>query len=134
MMHNKRFEPIGVDVEAVVAQVVDAALQVHKALGPGLLESVYEACLCHELAKRRIQFVRQCSLPVVYDGLRLESGLRIDLLVDGSVVVEVKAVEQVTPLHDAQVITYLKLSNLRVGILINFNVRLIREGIKRLVR
>ena len=97
------------------------------------MESVYEACLCHELKKRGIPFRKQVSLPIVYDGLRLESGLRLDLLADDSVVVELKAVEQMLPVFEAQLLSYLKLTNLRLGLLINFNVPLIKQGIKRII-
>lgn len=112
--------------------MVDAAFAVHKTLGPGLLESVYEVCLAHELEKRRLTVVRQVTVPVLYDGVRLEAGLRLDLVVEDCVVVELKAVEALLPVHTAQVLTYLKLSGHRLALLINFNVPLIRDGIKRL--
>lgn len=99
-----------------------------------MLESVYEICLCHELSLRGIPFCRQLDLPVCYEGIRLESGLRIDILVDDSVVVELKAIEKLLPVHEAQLLTYLKLSNNRVGFLLNFNVPLMKQGIKRLVQ
>ena len=118
--------------EAAAAAVVDAALRVHKALGPGLLESVYEACLAHELAKRGISFRTQVTLPVRYDGVQLDAGFRVDLLVEDRVIVELKAVETLLPIHEAQLITYLKLSGLRLGLLLNFNVRLLREGMRRI--
>ena len=127
-------QPIPDDVEKVVSQVVDAALAVHRATGPGLLEGVYEACLCHELSKRGFRFERQRSWPIVYDGVRLDVGLRLDLLVEDCVIVELKAVDQMTPLLDAQLLTYLKLTGKRVGLLINFNVPLLKHGIKRLIR
>lgn len=113
--------------------VVDAAFAVHKALGPGLLESVYEVCLTHELTKRGLDMARQLQLPVVYDGLQLDAALRLDLLVARCVVVELKAVETILPVHHAQVLTYLKLTGHRLGLLINFNVPLIRDGIKRVI-
>jgi GxxExxY protein len=97
------------------------------------MESVYEACMCHELKKRGVPFAKQVSLPIVYDGLRLESGLRLDLLVDNAVVVELKAVEQMLPVFEAQLLSYLKLTNLRLGFLINFNVPLIKQGFKRII-
>ncbi len=125
-------EKIPEKTNEVTRQVVDAAFAVHKALGPGLLESVYEVCLAHELEKRRLTVVRQVSVPVLYDGVRLEAGLRLDLVVEDCVVVELKAVEALHPVHTAQVLTYLKLSGHRLGLLSNFNVPLIREGIKRL--
>ena len=118
--------------EWVAKEIVDSAYKVHTALGPGLMESVYEACMCHEL-KKRGSFAKQVSLPIVYDGLRLESGLRLDLVVDNTVVVELKAVEQMLPVFEAQLLSYLKLTNLRLGFLINFNVPLIKQGIKRII-
>lgn len=117
----------------MVAIIVDAAFAVHKALGPGLLESVYEVCLCHELKKRGIPFHSQVALPVVYDNVRLDAGLRLDLLVADSVIVELKAVEKHNPLFEAQLLTYMKLTGKRLGLLINFNVPLIKDGIKRIV-
>ena len=126
-------EPIPLETEEFARQVVDAALVVHRTLGPGLLESVYEICLDHELRKRRLEVERQVSLPVVYDGAELDAGLRLDLLVGHRVVVELKAVEVLLPVHKAQVLTYLKLTGHRLGLLINFNVPLIRDGIQRIV-
>jgi GxxExxY protein len=119
------------DVQALSRSVVDAALRVHKTLGPGLLESVYEACLQHELRNRGIVAARRRSLPIVYDGLTLEGGLRLDLLVADRLIVEVKAVEALLPIHKAQLLTYLRLSGLRLGLLINFNVVRLKEGIRR---
>ena len=119
--------------EAAAREVVDAALAVHRALGPGLLESVYETCLCRELSKRGIPFERQRSLPIAYDGLRFEAGLRLDLVVSDQVVVEIKAVEGLVPIHEAQLLTYLKLSGYRIGLLLNFNTVLLKDGIKRRV-
>ena len=127
------FDPISADTERIASIVLDAAFQVHRTLGPGLLESVYEACLCHELAKRNLPFHHQLPLPVMYDGIRLEVGLRMDLLVAESVVVELKSVEKIIPLYDAQLLTYLKLSGKRLGLLINFNVSQLKDGIKRIV-
>ena len=112
--------------------VVDAAFNVHNNLGPGLLESVYEACLFYELSKRQLSFRRQARLPIEYDGVFLEEGLRLDVLVEGAVICELKAVETVSDLHLAQVLTYLRLSKLRLAYLINFNVRMFRKGIKRI--
>ncbi len=112
---------------------MDAAFRVHRTLGPGLLESVYEVCLCHELRKAEMPFQRQHGLPVFYDGLRLDTGLRLDLLVDDCVVVELKAIESIMPIHDAQLLTYLKLANKRLGLLFNFNVSLLKDGFKRIV-
>jgi GxxExxY protein len=113
--------------------VVDAALTVHRALGPGLLESVYSVCLAHELRKRGCRVLREVSLPVSYDGILLDTGLRLDMLIDDCLVVELKAVEQLLPVHHAQLLTYLKLTGHRLGLLINFNTPLIRDGIRRVV-
>jgi GxxExxY protein len=113
--------------------VVDAALKVHRALGPGLLESVYEQCLAHELATRDVVVRRQVPVSVTYGGVVLDAGYRMDLLVAEAVVVEVKAVDQILRLHEAQVLTYLKLSGFQLGFLMNFNVELMRDGIRRLV-
>ena len=112
---------------------MDAAIKVHRELGPGLLESAYEACLAHELRKRGLKVLTQVGLPVVYDGVELDVGYRLDLLVEDSVIVELKSVDAVTPIHHAQIITYLKLSNRHLGLLINFNVELLKHGIKRFV-
>jgi GxxExxY protein len=122
---------ISEETDRVARQIVDAAFAVHSALGPGLLESVYEICLVHELGKRGLKNERQVSLPVVYDGVRLDGGLRLDLVVEGAVVVELKAVDALTDVHIAQVLTYLKLSGHRLGLLINFNVARIKDGIRR---
>ena len=121
------------DTEQVAAQIVDAAFKVHSTLGPGLLESVYETCLVHELEKRDLTVQKQITLPVIYDDLRLDSGLRLDLLVEDRVVVELKAVERLLPVFEAQVLTYLKLAEMRLGLLINFNVPRIKDGIKRFI-
>jgi GxxExxY protein len=112
---------------------VDGALSVHRVFGPGLLESVYEVCLCHELHLRGIAFQSQLPLPVVYKGMRLETELRIDLMVEDCVLVELKCVETMSPIFDAQLLTYLKLTGKRLGLLINFNVPLLKNGIKRIV-
>jgi len=130
---NAPHEPIPEDIEKVAAETVDAAYKVHTTLGPGLLENVYEICLVHELARRRIRTQRQIDVPVVYDSVRLESGLRLDLVVDGRVIVEIKAVEEVLPVHLAQLVTYLKITGYRVGLLINFNEVLIKDGMYRRV-
>jgi len=125
--------PIPPETEATARSVVDAAFAVHKAMGPGLLETVYEACLCHELAKRGVAFQRQLALPVVYDGVRLDAGLRLDLLAANCLIVELKAVEKHNPLFEAQLLTYLKLTGFRLGLLINFNVPLLKDGIRRVI-
>jgi GxxExxY protein len=127
-------DPISGEVERVASAVIGAAIRVHTALGPGLLESVYEVCLCHELMRQGLRFERQVAFPVVYEGMRLETGLRLDLVVEGCVVVELKAVEKLLAIHDAQVLTYLKLSGIRVGLLMNFNVVRLKEGLHRFVR
>jgi GxxExxY protein len=124
--------PIPADVDAIAREIVDAALKVHKTLGPGLLESVYEQCLVHELSKRELKPQRQVSLPIVYDGTKLDAELRIDLVVNGLIIVEVKSVEALLPIHQSQLLTYLKLSGRRLGFLINFNVPLLKDGIRRL--
>ncbi|HWB53388.1 MAG TPA: GxxExxY protein [Tepidisphaeraceae bacterium] len=121
-------------VEAVAKEIVDAAYRVHHELGPGLLESVYEACLYHELRKRGLGVSRQVLVPIHYDGLVLDDGLRIDLLVENCVVIEVKAAEKNHPVFQAQLLTYLKLADQRLGLLINFNVEYIKDGIKRIIR
>ena len=120
------------ETERIAREIIDSAYKVHKALGPGLLESV-EACMAHELAKRRIGFKMQVNVPIIYDGLRLESGLRLDLLVADAIVVELKAVEQMYPVFEAQILTYLRLTGKRLGFLINFNVPKIKDGITRVI-
>lgn len=122
---------LSTEYELLAREIVDAAFAVHSSLGPGLLESVYEHCLAAELRLRNIAVERQIPVPVIYRGERLDAGFRIDLLVAGLVVVEVKATETTLPIHEAQLVTYLKLSSYRLGFLINFNVRLIRDGIRR---
>ena len=120
--------------QTLTEQIIGAAIEVHQALGPGLLESAYEHCLCHELSLRSIQFQRQVELPVTYKGVPIESGYRLDVLVRKAVVIEVKAVERLQPIHEAQLLTYLRSSTHRVGLLLNFNVRSLRTGIVRKVR
>lgn len=114
-------------------KIIGAAIEVHKALGPGLLESAYEECLAREFSLQEISFERQKQLPLEYKGLKLDCGYRIDFLVDRSVIVELKAVESVLPIHEAQLLTYLKLMNLRLGLLINFNTPVLKDGIKRII-
>ena len=113
--------------------VVDCALKVHRALGPGLLESAYVACIQHELKKSSLMVNSQVALPIIYDGVKIESGYRLDLLIEEKVVIEAKSVEALNDVHLAQMITYLKLSGLKLGFLINFNVKMIKNGIKRVV-
>ncbi|WP_298766599.1 GxxExxY protein [uncultured Polaribacter sp.] len=113
--------------------IVDCAYRVHKSLGPGLLESTYEACLYYELDKNNLVVQKQKVLPVIYDNLKLEAGYRIDLLVENKVIIELKSVKKLDDVHTAQMITYLRLSDCKLGLLINFNVSLIKYGIKRIV-
>jgi GxxExxY protein len=114
-------------------RVVDAAMKVHSALGPGLLESAYEACLAHELRSGGLRVASQVPLPVLYHGTRIEVGFRADLIVEDSVIVEVKAIAKVLPIHEAQLLSYLRLSRRRVGLLINFHVPRLKDGIRRVV-
>jgi len=114
-------------------RVIGAAIEVHKALGPGLLESAYEECLCRELELRGLCFERQVPLPVEYKSIRMECGYRLDVVVGGRVLVELKAVSELAPIHDAQLLTYLRLSGLRVGLLLNFHAPTIRKGLLRRV-
>ena len=119
--------------DPVTEQVIGLAIEVHRALGPGLLESVYEECLCYELGEHKIPFRRQVPLPVHYKGVELDLGFRLDLVVADHAALELKTVERVLPIHEAQLLTYLRLSGLRVGLLLNFNVRVLRDGICRRV-
>lgn len=125
------FEPLSSSEEEVAAIIVNSAYQVHKELGPGLLESIYETCFCHELAKTGLEYRRQVRIPVHYNGIAFDEGFRIDVLVENLVICELKAVEKLLPIHDAQLLSYLKLANMRLGFLINFNTTLIKRGIKR---
>jgi GxxExxY protein len=124
---------MNVDIEATGAAIVDAAIQVHRALGPGLLESAYQACLAYELGKRGHGVVTELVLPVVYDGQRIETGYRIDMLVDDCVIVENKAVDSILPIYEAQILTYLRLRDCRLGFLLNWNVKLMKNAIQRMV-
>lgn len=114
-------------------EIIGAAIEVHRHLGPGLLESAYEECLCRELELRGLSFERQKPLPLEYKGVRLDCGYRIDLVVESKVVLELKCTDSITPVHEAQLLTYLRLSGLKVGLLLNFHVAAIKDGIKRLV-
>lgn len=127
------FQPISSSAETAAARLLDAAFEVHRKLGPGLLESVYEICVCHELTKLGVSFQRQACLPIVYDDLQIDSGLKLDIVVASEVIGEFKSVETVLPVHEAQLLTYLKLSGMRLGLLINFNVPLLKNGIRRIV-
>ena len=117
--------------ELLAKEIVDCAFKVHKQLGPGLLEKVYETCLCHELSKKGINFKRQVDLPIVYDNIIFDEGLRIDVLVEDIIIVELKAVDTINPIWQAQILSHLKLAKLSIGFLINFNVPTIKDGIKR---
>jgi GxxExxY protein len=130
---GSQFSPIPSRTEAVAKTILDAAYQVHTALGPGMLESVYEACMVHELGLRNIEVKSQVNVPVVYKGMKVESGFRLDLLVEGCGIVEIKSAEIINPVYNAQLLTYLRLTNIRLGLLINFNVIHLRNGIKRLI-
>ncbi len=121
------------DAEEVAAVIVDAAIKVHRALGPGLLESAYQHCLAHELRKRGLKVETEVILPIVYEGLKIDAGYRIDMLVEDRIVVENKVVVQLAPIHAAQLLTYLKLRGCRIGFLLNWNVTLMKNGIKRMV-
>jgi GxxExxY protein len=127
------FNPIPLEVEAIGKKVLDAAYKVHTALGPGLLESVYEACLAYELQKQNLNVETQAVVPVKYQEVFVETGLRLDLWVEKSVIVELKAVESMYPLYEAQLLTYLKITGCRLGYLINFNVKRLKDGVKRMV-
>jgi len=122
------------NLNAVTEAIIGAAIAVHRELGPGLLESTYEACLAYELAERNLKVERQKGLPVTYHDAQLDCGYRVDLLVEDEGVVELKAVERVEPIHKAQLLSYLKLSGCKVGLLINFNVKVLKNGICRLVQ
>ena len=127
------FIPVSAKEDQIGKAIVDSAFAVHQNLGPGLLESIYEVCFCHELLKRDVPFRRQVVVPVLYDGLQFDEGFRVDVLVEDLVICELKSVEGINPTHMAQILTYLKLTNKRLGYIINFNVPLIKNGIKRVV-
>ncbi len=117
----------------ITRQIIGAAIEVHKRLGPGLLESAYEECLLHELYLRNLKVDRQKSLPVVYKEVKLDCGYRLDLLVEGRVIVELKSVENLAPIHEAIILTYLRLSGQKIGLLINFNVTVLKDGVRRFI-
>jgi GxxExxY protein len=125
--------PLLPEDERIARMIVDSAYTVHKALGAGLLESVYEACLCHELGKRGLGYKRQVIVPLIYDGIKFAEGFRLDVLVEGRIICELKSVEKMENVHLSQVLTYLKLTGNRLGFLINFNVSLIKNGIRRVI-
>ena len=120
------------DINKLTGQVIGAAIEVHRTLGPGLLESAYEECLCHELFLRKMSLKRQVPLPVEYKGVKLDCGYRLDIVVADLLIVELKACEDLLPIHEAQLLTYLKLTGIKYGLLINFNVPLLKDGIKRI--
>lgn len=120
-------------VNELTRRIIGSAMEVHRALGPGLLESSYEVCLTHELNSMGLRFEHQKSLPISYKGIQLDCGYRLDIVVENTVVVELKSVETLLPIHHAQLLTYLKLSDYKVGLLINFNVKLLKDGIKRIL-
>jgi GxxExxY protein len=130
---NMEYAPLSEKEEAIAKIVVEAAYRVHKKLGPGVLEKVYEVCFCHEIAQQGSQYKRQLPVPIVYDELQFEEGLRLDVLVDDLVICELKAVDEINPIWEAQLITHLKLTKRRLGFLINFNVPVIKKGIKRII-
>ena len=121
------------DIEEIAKIIVDSAIKVHRALGPGLLESAYQQCLAYELRKRGLRVDCEVTLPIVYDGQQIDTGYRIDMLVEECVIIENKAVDQILPIHQAQLLTYLKLRNCKLGFILNWNVRLMKDGIKRMV-
>ena len=132
-MESAEFEPVSKRAEAVATEIIDAAIKIHKALGPGLLESVYEACLCYEMSKRGVAFRRQVDVPVRYEEVYMETGCRVDVLADECVIAELKSAAAIIPIHEAQLLTHLKLANIRLGLILNFNVPLMKQGIKRMV-
>ena len=127
------FEKTTEKEEQVAERIVNAAYEVHKALGPGLLEKVYEVCFCHELTKAGLSYQKQVSVPINYDGVKLDEGLRLDVLVENLIICELKAVDQMNSVYTAQVLSYMKLTGKRLGFLINFNVPVIKNGIKRMI-
>jgi GxxExxY protein len=131
--YQTNFNPIPESLERVGKLIVDSAYTVHKNLGPGLLEKVYEVCFCHELAKRGLKYQRQVEIPITYDNIVFEEGLRLDVFVEDSVVCELKAIETVNPVWEAQILSHIKLTGTRLGFLINFNVVKIKDGIRRFV-
>jgi GxxExxY protein len=122
-----------VEINKITEQIIGAAIEVHRALGPGLLESAYEACLAHELRRRGLQFERQRQVSIIYDGIEIDCGFRPDLVAEDLVVVELKAKDKLQPIDSVQLLTYLRLMNLEVGLLINFNVMVLKDGVKRVV-
>ncbi|MBU0511093.1 MAG: GxxExxY protein [Chloroflexi bacterium] len=134
MNYAPLYAPLSEKEEKIATAIVDAAYKVHRELGPGLLESVYEPCFCHELGKSGWQYQRQVVVPILYDGITFDEGLRLDVVVEKLVICELKAIERLLPVHEAQLLSYLKLTGKRLGFLINFNVPLIKRGKKRMIR
>ena len=130
---SKSLIPLSQKEEEIGKQIVNSAFKVHSQLGPGLLEKIYEVCLAHELKKAGLNVQRQIDIPIVYDGLLFEEGLKLDILVEDTVICEIKAVDEVNPVWNAQILSHLRLTNRRLGYLINFNVPLIKNGIKRFI-
>ena len=128
-----KFKPLSKREEYIAERIVDAAYIVHKILGPGLLEKVYEVCFCHELSKRGLEYQRQVDIPIIYDGITFDEGLRLDVLVEELIICELKAVDEMNPVWEAQLLSHLKLTGKRLGFLINFNVPVIKKGIKRII-
>jgi GxxExxY protein len=121
------------DINELSSRIIGAAIEVHKTLGPGLLESAYEECLSHEFSFRNFSFDRQKSLPLIYKGKKLDCGYRLDMVVENAIILELKSCEKIEPIHKAQLLTYLKLSGLHLGLILNFNTTLMRDGIVRIV-
>ncbi len=132
-MQRENYAPIAANVEKAGKTILDGAFKVHTALGPGLLESVYETCTAFEIRDSGLQVATQVALPVAYKGIQMDAGLRLDMLVENCVIVEFKSVEAMNPIYEAQLLTYLKLTGIRLGFLINFNVVRLKDGIKRMV-
>ena len=124
-------EARALDLDVLTQTIIGAAIEVHRHLGPGLLESAYEECLCYELSQAGLSFLRQVHIPIEYKGIKLDCKYRLDLIVEGAVIIEIKAMERFDPIHSAQLLTYLKATDKRIGLLINFNVDRLKDGIKR---
>ncbi len=130
---NTGYEPLSEKEKWLAEQIVIIAISIHKAIGPGLLESVYEKCFCYELSKRKILYTKQQAVSIIYDNIIIDEGLRIDILVDGLIILELKAQELMHPVWEAQLLSYLKLTNKRLGYILNFHVPLMKNGIKRMI-
>ena len=128
-----KFKPLSKREESIAEKIVDAAFTVHKVLGPGLLERIYEVCFCHELSKRGLKYQRQVDLPITYDGMIFDEGLRLDVFIEELIICELKAVDEMNPVWNAQILSHLRLTGKRLGFLINFNVPLIKNGINRII-